>query len=119
MKAEGSKLVKLAKGDILMREGERSKSLYWLQTGQLLVYKMHGTEQVHLGYVFSGELVGEMSFLDKEPRSATVKALSDCELIEIPQEKFDKFFDEQPRWLQVLIKTLSDRLRKANKRIRI
>ncbi len=119
MTEEVGKRIKVSKGDILLREGEIGDMMYWLQSGQLVAYKMRGTEQVQLGFIYSGELVGEMSFLDKEPRSATVKALSDCELIEIPQAKFDKFFESQPKWLQILLRTLNDRLRKANNRIKV
>jgi CRP/FNR family cyclic AMP-dependent transcriptional regulator len=74
---------------------------------------------VILGHVYEGELVGEISFLDKESRSATVKALTDCELIEIPQETIDNIFKTQPKWLEILVMTLAERLRKANARIKI
>lgn len=110
---------KLEKDEYLMREGDQGHTMYWLQEGQLVVLKRRGLEEVVLGHIYSGELVGEMSFLDNEPRSASVKALSDCELIEIPQEAFDKIFQTQPAWFQGLVKTLTERLRRANARVRI
>lgn len=112
-------LVKLEKGDTLLHEGENSHSMYWLQKGQLSVHKKHGNSEILLGHVYSGEIVGEMSFLDDEPRSATVRALTDCELLEIHNEKYEKIFLTQPKWLQVLIRTLLDRLRRANARIKV
>ena len=117
--AMNTRKIKLAKDETLMTEGEGSSSMYWLQQGQLSVHKMRGNELVLLGHVYSGELVGEMSFLDDEPRSATVKALSDCELVEIPSENFESIMSTQPKWMQILIKTLVARLRKANARIRV
>ena len=110
---------KLEKDELLIREGENSHTMYWLQDGQLVVIKRRGTEEVVLGHIFAGELVGEMSFLDNEPRSASVKAITDCELIEIPREAFDKVFSTQPPWFQGLVKTLTDRLRKANARVKV
>jgi CRP-like cAMP-binding protein len=104
---------------ILMREGEHSNSMYWVQQGQLIVTKKRHNEEVILGHIFEGELVGEISFLDKEIRSASVKALTDCELIEIPQETIDNIFKTQPKWLETLVMTLAERLRKANARIKI
>ena len=104
---------------ILMREGEHSNSMYWVQQGQLIVTKKRHNEEVILSHIFEGELVGEISFLDKEIRSATVKALTDCELIEIPQETIDNIFKTQPKWLETLVMTLAERLRKANARIKI
>lgn len=93
--------------------------MYWVQKGQLIVTKSTAQGEVTLGHISSGELVGEISFLDKEPRSATVRALTDCELLEIPQEMIDGIFKTSPKWLEILVKTLAERLRKANARIKI
>lgn len=114
-----AKLITLAQNEILLREGENSHNMYWVQNGQLVVTKKRGSEDVILGYIHSGELVGEISFLDSQPRSATVKAVTEVELIQIPQETFDSIFHTQPKWLEVLVKTLAERLRKANARIKI
>jgi CRP-like cAMP-binding protein len=103
----------------LVHEGDRSTSMYWLQKGQLVVTKRRLNEDVILGYIFEGELVGEISFLDDEVRSASVKAIVDSELIEIPQEAIDNIFKTQPKWLEILVKTLAERLRKANSRIKV
>jgi CRP/FNR family transcriptional regulator, cyclic AMP receptor protein len=111
--------MKLEIDQILIKEGEHSNSMYWVQSGQLVVVKKRGNEEVVLGHIFSGELVGEISFLDKESRSATVKAMTECDLIEIPQETLDKVFKSQPKWLEILVKTLAERLRKANARIKV
>ncbi|HXH74223.1 MAG TPA: cyclic nucleotide-binding domain-containing protein [Bacteriovoracaceae bacterium] len=110
---------KLVANQILVKEGEVSTSMYWVQNGQLVVSKKRGAEDIILGHIYSGELVGELSFLDAEPRSATVKAIADTDLIEIPQETIDAIFQTQPKWLEILVKTLAERLRKANSRIKI
>ncbi|MBY0516688.1 MAG: cyclic nucleotide-binding domain-containing protein [Bacteriovoracaceae bacterium] len=109
----------IQKDDILIREGEHSAAMYWVQSGQLEVLKRKGNEEVKLGFIYSGELVGEMSFLDGEPRSASVKAVTECELVEIPKDVFEKVFLSQPTWFQGLVKTLTERLRKTNAKIRV
>ena len=114
-----AKIVKLAANQILLNEGEKSHCMYWVQSGQLLVTKKRQGEDVTLGHIYSGELVGEISFLDSESRSATVKALTNSELIEIPQDTIDAIFKTQPKWLEILVKTLAERLRKANARIKV
>jgi CRP-like cAMP-binding protein len=106
-------------GDILMREGDHSKSMYWIQKGELIVTRKKGAEEVVLGYLSHGELVGELSFLDHEARSATVKALVYSELVEIPQEAVQKVFESQPKWLETLVMTLAERLRKTSARVRV
>ncbi len=114
-----SKSIKLAPNQILLKEGDHSSCMYWLQKGQLVAFRVRAGEEVVLGHIYSGELVGEISFLDNEPRTATVRAITDCELIEIPKETIDGIYRIQPKWLEILVKTLAERLRKANARIKV
>lgn len=109
---------KLEKGDLLIREGEQSASMYWLQSGSLRLFKKKGNGFIELGVLHSGELVGEMSFLDDQPRSASVEALSKCDLIEIPRGKFDEVMKTLPSWLNSLVQTLVKRLRTTNNRLK-
>jgi CRP-like cAMP-binding protein len=108
----------LKKGDVLMKEGDTSNSMYWVQAGTMRLYKKKGTGFIELGIVHSGEVVGEMSFLDNQPRSASVEALQHCDIVEIPRGKFDEFLAQQPSWMKSLVQTLVKRLRTTNNRVR-
>ena len=111
--------IHLRTGEYLLREGEESSQMYYIQSGSLAVFKVKGGAEQQIGTLYKGELVGEMSFLDKEPRSASIKAIGDCTLTVIPSEKFERFLDKQPNWFRALIFTLLDRLRRANARIHV
>lgn len=108
----------LKKGEALMKEGDTSNSMYWVQGGTLRLFKKKGTGFIELGVVHSGEVVGEMSFLDNQPRSASVEALQPCDIVEIPRGKFEEFINAQPSWMKSLIQTLVKRLRTTNNRLR-
>ena len=111
---ENTRLVK--KGEYLINEGAVSSEMYWVLSGHFIITKMNQDDQnVIIGNIFPGELVGEMSFLDSLPRSASVKAEEDSEVLAIPHKKFVDVFDSQPGWFRSLMKTLSKRLRSANK----
>lgn len=112
-------IVHLQPEDVLLREGEESSVMYYLNTGSLAIFKRKGNGEQQIGTIYSGELVGEMSFLDKQPRSATVKAITECELVVIKGEKLEELLDKLPKWYRVLLITLTERLRKANARIKI
>ena len=112
-------LISLGPGDYLLHEGEESTEMYYLQSGTLAVFKRKGDREIQIGVVSSGELVGEMSFLDKNPRSASVKALTESVLVKIPDDKLEHTIENLPKWFITLIHTLLDRLRKANARIKI
>lgn len=115
----GKEIKKLLAGEFLLHEGEESSEMYYLQSGTLTVLKRKGDSQQTLGTISAGELVGEMSFLDKQPRSATVKAVTESVLIVIPHEKLESTLESLPKWFTALQNTLLDRLRKANARIKI
>lgn len=114
-----SETLKLMANEYLMREGEESTEMYYLQSGTLAVFKRKGDQEFQIGTIIAGELVGEMSFLDKNPRSASVKAMSECVLVVVPLEKLEHTISTMPKWFGALLNTLTDRLRKANARIRI
>lgn len=111
--------VRLNPGDYLLREGEESSEMYYLQSGTLAVFKRKGDKEHQIGSIIAGELVGEMSFLDKHPRSASVKAVTESILVIVPHEKLEATLNGLPKWFTALLHTLLDRLRKANARIKI
>jgi len=111
--------LKLKPEEYLVREGEESNEMFYLQNGTLAVFKRKGNGEQQIGTIYSGELVGEMSFFDNKPRSASVRAISDCELVCIPRAKMDALHRQLPPWFKALVNTLLDRLRRANARVRI
>ena len=111
--------MQLKDGEYLLYEGERSDEMYFVKEGTLTVTKKRGSEEKQIGTIYSGEIIGEMSFLDREPRSASVKATGDCHLTIIERSKFDKDLKSIPPWYKGLLNTLLERLRKANTRIKV
>ena len=111
--------IKLEPEQYLMREGEESNEMYFLKSGTMAVYKRKGDSEQQIGTIYSGELVGEMSFLDEKPRSGSVKSISECELTVIPRDKMEEHLNTQPAWYRALVHTLLDRLRRANAKVKI
>ncbi|MDG0815176.1 cyclic nucleotide-binding domain-containing protein [Bdellovibrio svalbardensis] len=115
-KASDFKLIHLTKGDVLFKEGEDTRVVYIVKNGILRAYAdSREGSRVDLGDINSGEFVGEMGHFNHEPRSATVEALTDVELIEIPMSSLDNVIFSKPSWAKALVKTLAQRLKKANK----
>jgi CRP/FNR family transcriptional regulator len=119
-----------SKGETLFKEGELSKDLYVVLEGLLGVRKHiidKKEDNIPLLPVIAelgpGEIVGEFSFFDRDPRSAEVFSMADtCALILDP-EAFHQFSDRFPQISQKitvnLIKILIARMRKANERLSI
>jgi CRP/FNR family cyclic AMP-dependent transcriptional regulator len=108
----------LKKGELLFAEGENSRAMYLLKKGMIRLYKKKGESSIELDTVHSGQVLGELAFLDGNPRSASGEALTDCELIEISGPVFQQVLAKLPDWLKILMKTIVGRLRSASTRIR-
>jgi CRP/FNR family cyclic AMP-dependent transcriptional regulator len=114
----GPQLRFLKRGELLFAEGENSRAMYLLKKGMIRLYKKKGDSSIELDTVHSGQVLGELAFLDGNPRSASGEALTDCELIEISGPLFQQVLTKLPDWLKILMKTIVGRLRSASTRIR-
>ena len=104
----------LAPGEVLVREGEKADFVFFVKKGQLQAMKIVDGNEVTLGTIEYGEFVGEMAYINGEARSATVRALVECELIEVPIGMFEKVLFKRPSWSKALMLTLTKRLKAAN-----
>lgn len=105
----------LKAGEILIREGDTNKNIFIVRKGELTAYQNTETQgKKTLGNVYMGEFVGEMAYFIGENRVATVEAVSDCEVIEIPAKTFERVIYHRRSWVKNLFETLARRLmRKA------
>jgi len=111
--------IQLKPKDILFEEGDQSKSMYFLKSGAVRIFKRKGDGKVEIETIRSGQVLGELSFFDGQPRSASAEALVACELVEISRAAMDKALQQAPDWLVTMIKTITSRLRATNNRLRI
>lgn len=108
------KLHFLAPNEILFNEGDEAQSVFILKTGKLDVYITADGNKKMIAQIIAGEFVGEMAYFNADKRSATVQAISDCELIEIPIGKLDMVLFSKPAWAKALMQTLTKRIKNAN-----
>jgi NTE family protein len=94
----------------ICREGEPGTSLFVIQSGvaQVLVGGPEGPRP--MARLRRGDVVGEMSLLTGEPRSATVIANVPTEVLELSQQTFDALLARHPAILTNLSRILSRRL---------
>ena len=86
--ADEAEIVAYPAGAMLFREGEKGDALYLMRKGSVSISRRIGTREVTLSYARAGHYVGEMALLSDMPRSATVRAVVDCEAIRIDGERF-------------------------------
>jgi len=109
--------LELKKGDYLFKEGDDSSTIFILKSGKVKVYRREDDREIEIAEIVDSGLIGEMSFIDKRPRSASVVALEESKVLEVNLKDFDLYLESQPFWLSLILNTLIERLRKANIRL--
>lgn len=109
---------KIEKGHYLFREGDPPDAMYVIKSGKFAVVKTKQNSEIVLAEIGPGSMVGEMAFFDGKPRSASVKALKDSDVIALPYKALHAQFANFPEWSKAIMRTVNDHLRNANQRIK-
>jgi len=101
-------------GEVLIREGDVADALYLIAEGRVRVTSRRddGTPQV-LAELGRGEIVGEMALVTNEPRSATVTAVRDSLVLELPATTFLALVREHPDVLREVTTKVVGRLMRS------
>ncbi|MEP7041645.1 MAG: EAL domain-containing protein [Dokdonella sp.] len=75
-------------GDIIFAEGDAPLGAFLIESGRIEISTMQFGERRVLGELGPGMLLGEMAVIDDSPRTATARALSDCQLTPIDSDQF-------------------------------
>jgi CRP-like cAMP-binding protein len=106
---------RVERGSALIHEGVSVDTLYILLEGELDV--VVGPELRRLAQLLPGEVVGEMSFIDRRPPSATVRAATDSVVCAVPKARLQEALSRDAafaaRFYKAIATFLSDRLRHA------
>ena len=88
----------LAEGEFLFEEGTVDDSLYVLTEGKLEVIKGVGGDDVaSLAILKDGDLAGELSFIDGQLHTVSLRALCASQVLCLQREKFEGLVDSDPR----------------------
>lgn len=104
------------RGDALFHQGDDAGGVLVLLTGHVKTAIVTEGREVILAFPGPGELLGELSAVDGEPRSGTVRALDDVEVLAIPGSAFRALLDHRPNVGRVLLRSVTARLRETDRR---
>jgi EAL domain-containing protein (putative c-di-GMP-specific phosphodiesterase class I) len=99
------------KGDTLLREGERGESAYVLESGSVEILILRDGALIQIGTRGPGSIIGEMAMIDDQPRTATIRALEDCHVLEISREDFSRRVDAADPILKMVMRIIMARYR--------
>lgn len=100
------------KDDVIFYKGTVGNQMYIVLGGTIGVFK----GEKCIAELHTGDLFGEMALVNKEPRSATVKALESCHLFALSEGTFQYLLTKRVavQLLLNIVHTLSQRLKDTN-----
>jgi CRP/FNR family transcriptional regulator, cyclic AMP receptor protein len=106
------------KGTVVITEGELGDSMYVVMSGRVKVFI--GDEdgrEIILKMLGPGDVFGEMSLIDRQPRSASVSTLEPCTFRILSHSSFEICLERAPRIAVGVMNALAKRLRDADRKI--
>jgi len=91
-------------GKVIIREGEAGSSIYCTTRGSVRVYTTIQGKQLQLAVLQPSDFFGEIAFLTGKPRTATVEAVEETDLLEVSEEDLLDLIAKRPRIKEVLQK---------------
>jgi len=116
--AESARLVRFAEGEVVVREGDTTSSMFLIASGLagVSVHPDSGASR-GVGTLGPGAAFGEISLLTGEPRLATVRALTGVELVEIDKSTFAPVLEANPSLVEKLEEIIMARRQQTADRI--
>ncbi|HVM95781.1 MAG TPA: cyclic nucleotide-binding domain-containing protein [Candidatus Acidoferrales bacterium] len=97
-------------GDAIFREGDPGDLMYVVREGTVSIM-VHGKV---VDTIDSGGLMGEMALIDKQPRSASAVAVTDCEVVPLDERGFKELVSKVPHFAIEVMRIMAWRLRRMN-----
>jgi CRP-like cAMP-binding protein len=99
------------KDSLICREGEGGDSLFVISRGEVAIIKRTpGEKEVRIQSLKDGDSFGEFGFFVDQKRHATVRAMTECELLEISRNGLHEMIKVHPRLNEVLQNLFRDRV---------
>lgn len=109
------------RGTLMFIEGESSYEMFIIRSGKVRILKQEGESTIELAVLGPGSVIGELSLLDHQPRSATAQVIEDTAVTVIDEDLFSRTMEKIPSWLsgmiQLVVKRLRDTMKKTSEDI--
>jgi len=105
-------------GDVIIHEGETNRDLYILSAGTLEVSVTSEGKKIVVSEMTSPEILGEISFLNGSPRTATVSAKTDVEIFVLNHDKVKQEISDIPTWFRMVLLAFTNRMKSCDAKIK-
>ena len=105
-------------GEVVIHEGDENRDLYILSDGFLEVSVKGENKQIVVSEIAAPEILGEISFLNGSPRTATVSAKSDVEIFILSYDKVKQELSDIPAWFKMVLLAFTNRMKSCDATIK-
>ena len=109
--SEGAMGRDYADQEVICRQGEVGDRMYVIQSGRAVVVHETAGSEVVLGELTTGDIFGEMSIFDRQPRSATVRAVGSAKVLTLDRRAFLTRVHQDPSLAFNILQKMSLRIR--------
>ncbi len=106
-----------AEGEVICRQGEPGDRMFVIQSGHVEVVRDEGGQEVLVGHLGPGDLFGQMAIVDKQPRSATVRAQGRARVMTLDKRAFLRRVHEDPSLAYKLLDEMSRTVRSLDEEL--
>lgn len=118
---ERSDVDKFSSGEYFFRQGDSANEFYVIKSGTVAVERDWNGHAVELNRFGVGDCFGEMAIVDLEPRSASVHAIDNCEVLMISRKNLAGLYkNDLEQYAMIMMnmgREISRRLRIADQRL--
>ncbi len=111
--------VEYSPNEIIFCEFEPGTEFFFIQSGKVKIVKVLNNREKTLDVMTAGDVFGEMSILEHEPRSATAIAVDHVKLLKFHRDNFDSLLEGNPQLAYKLLLIFSKRIYDAKRRLMI
>ncbi len=111
--------VEYSPNEIIFCEYEPGYEFYFIQTGHVRIVKIINDREKTIDVLAEGDVFGEMSILEEEPRSATAIAADHVRVLKFHRDNFDSLLQGNPQLAYKLLLIFSKRIYDAKRRLMI
>jgi len=98
-------------GETIVRQGDMGDCMFVIQRGSVEIVREEAGRTFRLTELGAGEIFGEMALCEKQPRSATVRALGEVRVLTVDKRTFLRRVQEDPSLAFRVLKAMSGRIR--------
>lgn len=100
-------------GEVIIHQGDKADYVFSLFEGEAEVV----VDNVVVGQIHEGEIIGALAVLTEQRRSATVRAKHRCAVVKVPREQFSVLIRSNPTMIQSLLVDMAKHIMRLNKQV--